>query len=413
MIKHLRYIPIDKTTIKTKLRIHSDLFDNPSNYIDEHHLQIRTFKLTQGKCKRGPTRNLTLDVLAYKGIKAKLRKISDDPLSEVTIEFNPGMCLFSHNGSALLLREYFDALDVLAENLRPILLDPYDWIDLIPGLRSNGVAYWHYIELSLQIADPDGRVLSGYRNVQGYRCDTPIRHWDNSIEIGRKGSNMQFSIYRKAFEMLAHNRLSPEQLENEEDILRLEVRLMGKKLVKYFSNERNMEVIDGLMRLVRFYPQDCVEAHRASFSNLRGVYHSNVLPLETSTPKGQNAPLGQLLARVALDPRTSLTFQNLRNQLQFYTGAPSDTIGDMSSAGIEEMSRLSSLMKEDIFSDAAYRNPSSIISEMREEKVFHDIVDTSLRPLICKEYQPPNQLFFPITQFRPYQNFEPSSKSRR
>lgn len=412
MIKNLHYIPLDKTTIKTKLRIHPDLFDDPSNYIDEHHLQIRTFNLTQGKCKRGTTRNLTLDVLSYKGIKAKLRKVSDEPLSEVTIEFNPGVCLFSHNGSALLLREFFDALEVLAAHLRPILLDPNDWIDLIPGLRSNGVAYWHYLELFLQIADPNGRVLSGYRNVQGYRCDTPIRHWDNSIEIGRKGSNMQFSIYRKAFEMLAHNRLSPEQLENEEDILRLEVRLMGKKLVQNFSNERNVEEIDGVMRLVRFYPQDCVQAHRASFSNLRGVYHSNV-PLETSTPKVQNAPLGRLLARVALDPRTSHKYQELRNHLQFYTGASSKTMGDIMTAGIEELSSLSSLMKEDIFSDAAYRSPSSIVSKMRELKVFHEIDDTSLSPLICKEYRPPDQLFLPINQLRPYQNFELISESRR
>ena len=411
-MKHLHYIPMDKSTIKTRLRIHPDLFNDPSGYIQKHHQQIRTFNLTQGKCNRGPTRNLTLDVLDYKGIKAKLRKVGDEPLSEVTIEFNPVVCLFSHNGSALLLREFLYALDVLAANLRPFLLDPNDWVDLIPGLRSNGVAYWHYIELSLQIADPDDRVLSGYRNVQGYRCDTPIRHWDDSIEIGKKGSNMQFSIYRKAPEMLTHNRLLPEQLENEEDILRLEVRLMGKKLVRYFSNERNVEEIDGVMRLVRFYPQDCVDAHRAIYSELRGVYQWDE-PHETLKPKGQNESLGQLLARVTEDPRTSLTFQEFRNHLQFYTGASTDTMGFITSAGIEKLSSLSSLIKVDIFSDAAYRHPSSIISEMRENKVFHEIDDTSLSPLIRMEYRPPNQPFLPITQLRPYLDFEPSSKSLR
>jgi hypothetical protein len=221
------------------------------------------------------------------------------------------------------------------------------------------------------------------------------------MEIGSKRSNIQYSIYRKAIEMVAHNKLNPNQLEADGHILRLEVRLKEDKLVHYLGNERNVEEIDGEMRLVKFYPHECVAGHRASFSDLKGVYHSDE-PLAELTPKEQLTPLGRLLARVARDPRTSLTFQELRHHLNFYTGADTDTLRGIRNAGIEYLSHLSTITNDELFSDAAYRAQYSIASEKKEKDVRHCFKDTYYDPLISAAYCPPDQPFLPLTEWPSY-----------
>ena len=402
MQTYFHVMPIDRTKIRTRLRIHPDLLDDPKAYIRKHHLhQIRTSKPSKGNSKRGPTQNLNLDVLSYKGIKARLRKVTDDPLTDVTIDFNPGVCLYGHNGSVLSLTEFLHALAILVTHLKPLLGTPDDWIDLVPGLRPGGVAYWDYLELFLQCADPDGTLFAGFRNAQRNNGQTPIRHWSESMVIGGKRSDLQFGIYGKAVEMVAKDKLLPEQLASYQHILRLEVRLKGDKLVHYLGNERNVEEIDGVPRLVRFYPQDPVSGHRTSLSDLHGVFGSSE-PLETLKPNDQLTPLGRLLARAARDPRRSHTFQELLAHIRFYTGVSSDTMAKVRKAGIAELSRLSTISKHELFCDAAYHAQHGIASEEREKKVLHEIEDTFVHPLISDAYWPPDQPFQPMVEWPGY-----------
>jgi hypothetical protein len=412
MQTYFHFMPIDRTKIKTRLRIHPDLLDDPKSYLTKHGIEIRTSKPSKGKSKRGPTQNLTLDVLSYKGIKAKLRKVTGYPLTDVTIDFNPGVCLYGHNGAALSLTEFLHALAILVTHLKPLLGTPDDWIDLVPGLRPRGVAYWDYLELFLQRPDPDGTLLAGFRNTQRKNGQTPIRHWSESMVIGGKRSDLLFGIYRKAVEMVAKDKLLHEQMESYQHILRLEVRLKGDKLVHYLGNERNVEEIDGVPRLVRFYPQDPVSGHRTSFSDLHGVFGSSE-PLETLKPNDQLTPLGRLLARAALDPRTSHTFQELLAHIRFYTGASTDTMGKIRNAGIALLENLSTISKDELFSDEAYRIQPSVWSEKREKKVRHEFEDTFVHPLIYKAYWPPNLPFQPITQLPEYLRVRPKSESPR
>ncbi len=393
MTTHFHHMPIDRTTIKTRLEIHPDLFDNPTAYIKEHDLPIRTSK---------PGRHsLTLDVLTYKGIKLHLSRDTGDPLTNATIDFNPCKCLYGHNGYALSLREFLHAVGILVSHLQPLLHDPTDWIDLVPGLRPDGVAYWDCVEVHSQYDDTDGRLFAAFRQAVPARPKIPVRHWPASMRIGGHNSHMLLRIYIKGPEMVEHGKLDPERLSDYEHVLRLEVQLKGEKLIDYLGNERNVEVIDGVDRLVRFWPQDLVAGHRKAFSALQGVYSTGGSPAGFG-PREKMAPLGRLLARVALDTRCPLTFLQLFEHVRFYTGAESDTMRAIKAAGVEELSRVSPVSVDDLFSDATYRSPLHVSSPEQEEKVLHDLGDVTVHPLITAAYQPPDQPFRPMTRWPSY-----------
>jgi hypothetical protein len=135
-----RIMPLDKTTIRTRIRLHPDFVANPDAYRSEHDLPIRTMKPTRGWRAGRATWNLTLDVLTYKGIKAKMMILAGDPLASITIDFNPGVCLHGHNGRIITLTEFLHALAILVTHLTPLLSDPDDWVDLVPGVRREGRA---------------------------------------------------------------------------------------------------------------------------------------------------------------------------------------------------------------------------------------------------------------------------------
>src|SRR5690606_10920487 len=119
------------------------------------------------------------------------------------------------------------------------------------------------------------------------------------IVFGSKKSKLRIGIYRKAKEMVAHGKLDHASLHDYEHALRLEMRLMNEKLVQYLGNERNTEEIDGDLRLVRFYPGDLIAGERSCFTAFEGVFLPEESHQETMG-NGQLAPLGQLLALVAL-----------------------------------------------------------------------------------------------------------------
>jgi hypothetical protein len=396
----VQVMPIDRSTIMTRLRVHSDLLADPESFIRERDLPIRTMKPTRGRGSSGPTRNLTLDVLTYRGIKVKLSKADGASLTEAAIDFNPGVCLRGHNGGILSLAEFLEALAVLVTHLKPLLNDPDDWVDLVPGLRRGGVAYWSELEVLFQFLDPDGTLLAGFRHARHPSITTPSRHWPTSIKMGGPRSTLHFSIYGKAAEMVAHGNLAETEYPNFKDVLRLEARMRKKKLVRYFGNARNVEVIDGALRLCRFYPQDLIVGYRKSFSEFQGLF--TCPSTTTSAPEDKIKPveaLGRMLAKVALGPRTTLTLPELLSSLEFYTGA---AIGEIRKAALAELSRRSSISLDDLFSDAAYRAEPGVYSEKREEKIRHDLDDLFAGRLITTAYQPPGLPFLPVTQFPRY-----------
>jgi hypothetical protein len=228
MSTHFHFLPVDRTTIKTRLRFHPDFLADPNSFIRWHDLEIRTTKPTRGRSKQGPTQNINIDVLRYRGIKVKLRKVAGDPLADTSINFNPGVCLHGHNGSVLTLREFLHALAILVTHLKPLLMDADDWVDLVPGLRSGGVAYWDYVEVNFHSADPDGSVLARFRPARHPSIKTAARHWPESITFGGQRGKLRIGIYRKAVEMIAHDKLLPTHLPDNQHVLRFEIRLGGE-----------------------------------------------------------------------------------------------------------------------------------------------------------------------------------------
>lgn len=406
MYSGVTILPIDKTQILTRLLIHPDLFSNPETFIRKRSLPIRSMKPTRGRSANGPTNNLTLDVLTYKGIKVKLAKTDGAPLTSATIDFNPLVCLYGHNGRILSASEFLEALAILVTHLKPILRDPDDWVDLIPGLRKGGRAYWSYIELLLHCLDPDGTLLAGFRHARHPDIKTVTRHWPTSIQIGGRRGKLHFSIYAKAVEMVASGKLTESEFRKFKDILRLEARMREEKLVHYFGNERNVEEIDGENRLCRFYPQDLVGGLRKSLSEMKGVYYSpGEQSRETSIGKEQLEPLGRLLAVAALDARTPQSLSELLYLLKVYTEPSTDTIrtiGKIRKAALAELSRRSSISLDDLFSDAAYRSQPEISIPDIEQKISRSLKETHAHPLITAAYRPPGQPFQPITQWPGY-----------
>lgn len=404
MTSHLHHMYVDRTTIKTRLTIHPDLFDTPNAFFHKHDIPIRTSKPTTGTSKRGPTRNLTLDVLTYGGIKIELRKVAGDPLTYATIHFTPSRCLYGHNGYVLSLVEFLDALGILTTNLEPLLSNPDDWVDLIPGLKSGGRAYWHYLESQFQCSDQDGTLLAAFRHARHPKIRTLPRQWPESIEFGGKHGQLQIGIYRKAVEMVAHGKLDPVRLDDFRHALRLEVRLRGDKLAHYFSNERNVEIIDDMPRLVRFYSRELVAGQRECFSAFEGIFSSDE-PLPEVSPNETNTLLGRLLARVALVPPCPKTFPELVDNLKFYTGASWKTAKDIREAGFNVLSHRSPISKDGILSDEAYERQCQVGNEELEREVRHDIEDTYVHRLISEAYRPPDQPFQPMTQWPSYLRF--------
>jgi hypothetical protein len=427
MSPYYHHMILDKTTIKTRIRPHPDLVANPVAFVRERTKQVRSIKPSRGRRNGQPTWNLTFKVTRYKGIQVTLVQVAGDPLATATIEFNPGVCLHGHNGRIHRLTEFLAALNILVTHLTPLLSDPNDWVDLVPGLRRGGAAYWSYLEVLFQCRDTDGTLLARLRHLRhSARLDqpqdlrvgaqserpryatitTPSRLWHDSILVGPHRGELRLAIYRKAIEMAKRRvkdipLLSEEKLTEDRDILRLEARMKGAKLVHYFGNGDNVEVIDGKERLVWFFPQDLVRGHRTCFSELHGVFLTAEQPQEKHPSL---SPLGRMIADVASasDKRAAHAYPELLVLITHYTGASSDTIGKIRKAGLDELSRRSPMSSEELFSDEAYATQFGIASEVAEQMVRHDFKDTVPHRLIAETYRPPDQPFHPHTELPTY-----------
>ncbi len=399
MLSDFDIVPVDTTTIQTRLRIHPELFADPASFVHNHDLPIRTMKPTRGRSADGPTENLTLHVLTYRGITVKLTRTAAATLTSAKIDFNPGVCLYGHNGGIISLSEFLDALAVLVTHLKRLLVDPDDWYDLVPGVRRGGRAYWSYLEIFLHRLDPGGALLSNFRHARHPSVRTPTRHWPTSIQIGGKRSTIQFSIYHKAIEMVARGKLPKSDLSKFADILRLEARMHEDKLVLYFGNEHNVEEIDETERLVRFFHHDLVGGLRRCFSEMEGVYRSPGATSVGIVSRKPNEALGRMLAVVSLDAGTTRSLPELLSLVEFYTGA---SLSATKKAARAELSRRSSLSYDDLFSDAAYHSQPGITIPDIEQKIRHELMETHPHRLINAAYRPPDSPFRPLTQWPGY-----------
>jgi hypothetical protein len=387
---------LDKVESTIRVRISRNLRKDPEAFARKTNLPLRSVK-------RFPSGGLLLKLLTYGGIKLKIAPPAADGLSEVTVTFNPGKILYGHNGRIITYDEFLDAICIYLTHAKHLLEDPDDWIDLIPGLRVGGPGRWRLLELPTHCSDLYGFILAAFCHIYHPNIRTQARHWPTSIELGGKRAKLQFSIYQKAVEMLAHNKKLPARLLSQyADVLRLEVRLRGKKLVNYLGNDDTVEVIDGKKHLVRFFPEYITTGCRTAFSELENVWHSD--EIQEFSARCQLAPLGSLIAHIASDPRCKQSFPDLLRHLAFYTrvGSKRDTIRTIRGAGAGEMSYRSTLSFDSLFGDAAYNTQPSIAIPEIERKVSHPLEDIRRDPLLIAAYTPPGWVSPRSDPFPPY-----------
>lgn len=399
-MKHFHHMPVDRTEIKTRIRLHPDFRASPKSYILKNNLSIRTCRPWTGTRAGCKTWNVNLDVLAYRGISVELRQASGSAFADAKIHFNPGVCLHGHNGRTLTINAFVHALIVLAMQLRPLLAYHEDWTDLIPGVKRGGRAYWSFLEVPFQCYDLDGKLLAAFRNLRHPDLRS-MRHWPDSIRVGGHRSKLVLSIYRKGIEMVSRGKLPEELLPQFEDVLRIEARMKKEKLIRYFGHGHNVEVVDGHEQLTSFFPAYLVSGHRAAITASHGVF-SPVEPIgDIGSPKPKEA-LGRLLAQVAKDPRCGHTFHQLLADLKHYTGAGDATFSDIRKAGEAALSRMSSISSADLFSDKAYASMCGISSPDIEKLIDHSRLSLEIQRVIAAAYCPPDQPLCPFENFPDY-----------
>lgn len=367
----------------------------------DNYIPVRSVKFTPSRLSGRATDYLSLKALNYRGLSLKAKKHPRDQIFDTTITFNPGVCLHGHNGRIITLTEFLHALALLVTHLKPLLRDARKWVDLIPGLRRNGVAYWHYLEIPHHVIDHTGAIMKQLHNA-GHKTLKKFRSWETSHQMGSRKGQYQLAIYNKANEMIAHNKL--DKLSNQgsqRSQVRFELRLKSDKLISVVGNSSNVEVIDGNPRLVRFLSAELVEAHRKCFGDLNGFYASQEqMPNRESIRP--DAALGVALARLTTNSSCKLGFPELCRLLQFYRPAKDRALAKVRKEGYAELLRLSQIKRADILSDDSYAMSYSVTNPALEKKISYPLEDFHVLHEIRANYCPADLRYHPITSFPHY-----------
>ena len=404
-------MPVDRCEYVAHAALHPGVLINPRGFARDHNLPI--FAVDDAACSSsGREAKFSFHLFHSRSVTVEVVKEPGQPLSQLTVTANPGRVLHGHNGHVLSQDQFHDFGAILIHNLAPLVSETSSVPDLFPGLRPGGQTRWTYVELLLQLRDVSGMVFQKMRHGSHPDIRVTSRCWDDeSIELGRKKGNIQFSFYYKAKQMRRKGWHLADVPREFDDILRLEVRLKGPALVKYLGNGKNIEewattsckLIRGTFtettevekRLVRFTEQDLFRALRKLFGELRGVWFSDVVmadrkPLEE---------MGRFLASEACLSGRSLP--QLRSLMKTYLGDDWDDKGRIRKAAGAELER-QGLRFEELFTESAYQLQPGVSVPAVECCVKHGPEHIGLPWEIKQAYTPVDQGFRPHVTFPPY-----------
>lgn len=349
-----------------------------------------------------PSRSVTVQVVKEPG----------QHLAQLTVTATPGRVLYGHNGHVLSQDEFHDFGAILVHYLTPLVSEPSSVLDLFPGLRPGGPTRWTYLELHLHIRDVGGMVFQKLRHASHPDLRVLSRCWEGeSIELGRKEGNIQFSFYYKARQMRSKGGHLADVSREFDDILRLEVRLRGPAIAKYLGNGENIEewttttceLIRGTFiekaevekRLVRFTCQDLFRALRKLFGELRGVWFSDTV-LADRKPLDE---MGWFLASEACLSGRSLP--ELRSLMKIYLGDKWDNTGRIRKAAEAELKR-QGLRFEELFADSTFQSQPGVSVPAVECCVKYGPEHIGVPWDITQAYTPVGQGFRPHVTFPLY-----------
>lgn len=400
MSPHNKLMPVDRTGITTTAHILPEFLFDPEGYAIRHGLPLRGIHPLKVPDKVfGRHRNaFRFYPTTFRGIEVTVIPVDlSTGWCDLLIKFNPGATLYGHNGRVPSESEFCDALSFLAEAMCPFLVDPGDWRCIVPGLRPDSPASWNFIEILFHCHDRDGLILDHFRNAAHPSIRRPARHWTTSILL--PGCELQFSIYQKTVEMAARGKLSKDELQNFADILRIEVRLKGKKLLHYLGNSGNTSLIDGTERVVRFRGPDLIRAFRDLLGETQGVFHLS----EANMISGkQIASLGQFIAKVSRMPGVRQNFHELLDSLCAHFRASGNTRRRIRKEGLAWLAARSFLTPAALLSDAAMACQPLVVADQIESLVRNPVPGNDILDAVRQVFSSPQLELHPHVQLHNY-----------
>lgn len=269
-----------------------------------------------------------------------------------SINFNPGKLIYGHNGRILTEAEFLLALSILIELVKPLLHEPDDWIHIVPGLHVNSRASCNSIEIPFHVIDADGEILKAFSDAKHRDIDLPLIYkcQNQGICFSNSVGDLIIRIYRKDIEMKKKRR---QNVKGPQPVLRIEVRLEGEKLKKYF-HAGEWRPIEGTSRLVSFRPVPIQQAYFEVIAEFAGCYYR----VPAADGADSNDKVGRMAGWVAKQTGLSIKDQFDYYQKRFLGGNKKESVSNAKStfhiAARDEQSLLSPVKLEELFSEAAW-----------------------------------------------------------
>lgn len=329
-----------------------------------------------------PTRTIYID-----GYNTVIVNATKDPTWLIhTIQFNPGNTLNGHNGHILTEEEFFRALTLLGQLVKPLLANPDEWLRVIPGVIADSPSHWLNLEIPYQIPDDTGEILKAFQNAKHSRINLPPLYTRNgqSIAFSNSEGDLLIRIYRKDIEMAAKR--GGRKGSSSTSVLRLEVALEGDEL-KHYMPCATWKIIEGTQRLVSFRPDNLRQAHHAVMTPFQGSY-TRVPTADGITENDEK--LGRYMGWVARETGLSVDDQFDYYRQRFLGRNKITSIRNAKStlhrAARKELALLSPVKLEELFSDSAW-NSQPAVSARKLEAITHarhDQIET--HPLVREAY---------------------------
>lgn len=394
--------PIDQTEIRTCVRIKDVIGDCLPDKLHELPSYIRELirSMSAGAQSETPNRSLPDQPTPRYDPRIPTRVIKLEGFDVVTlhakecpvrgwqikkIRFNPGNLYNGHNGQILSELEFQMALTILIQVLTPLLHDPEDWIHIVPGLDDKSRAWWQSIEIPFHVLDEEGVILKAFSKAKHRDIHLDPLYYRSAESTAFKSSNenLMIRIYRKDIQMAKkHGRFI---LDLPQAVLRIEVRLKGNKLRKYLR-DGVWDAPEEISKLVSFNADALRVAHGRVMSEFKGCF--------TRTPAGDvetsNDRIGRMMGWVASECGLAVDDQWSYFVRRFLSGNTVESNRNAKSrllrAARDELSLLSPIKLEELFSESAWQNQSVIEIAELETMTRARYDGLNINPLVAKVY---------------------------
>jgi hypothetical protein len=294
---------------------------------------------------------------SYGGIVVFTDEVSNGRWFANRIHFNPRNVLFRHNGHRICIDEFTIALTILREQVSKILKRPADIIHIVPGLHPHSNSFWSTLEITVDLADPDGQLEERvFKNPHYPKMKEGFRYRDGTVQIGSPDGPCKIRFYRKDKQM--QRLLRKHRIAGAPRVFRVELILSQGKLLEHLGSASNSRNIEGTNRLVRFSPADLIECFLRIVTRLQGCFRVASRSSDISKDK-----TGRFMALVAKFHDIPLV--DLFSLYETEIGCSDETMGRQRRAAYAMLATISPAGFEEIFSTTnLQRQPSIVIPDL-------------------------------------------------